>query len=172
MSSSESETSCSSREKIRTQDKRKKYSKVKEYNIKWENEAEFSSWISKSKKRSCYFYCKICNCSRKAGRSEIIKHSKSEKHIIKARRLKKQKTINESLAHSQSHSLEVNTKEIEIILCNFLVEHNLPFELIDHLCKLMKRICKFPQKAIENTKCHRDKATMIVKNVIGAVNKN
>ena len=53
----------------------------------------------------------------------------------------------------------------EAILCNMLVEHNLPFLLMDHLPGLLRHA--FPDSKIaKEVKCARTKSTAVVKHAI------
>lgn len=62
-------------------------------------------------------------------------------------------------------SKEVEVKNAEIKLAGFLVEHNISFKTIDHLCPLLTNI--FPDSKIaKELALKRSKTTNIVKNVI------
>ena len=80
----------------------------------------------------------------------------------------------QTLLHSWNEAESVGRKaaRAEAILCNMLVEHNLPFLLMDHLPGV---ICHaFPDSKIASeVKCARTKATSVVKHTIGpAVHKD
>lgn len=61
-------------------------------------------------------------------------------------------------------------KSAEIKICGFLSEHNISFNTVDHLTKLMNDL--YPgDKVAQGLKLGRTKATCIVKNVIGKNHK-
>ena len=76
----------------------------------------------------------------------------------------------QTLLHSWNEAESVGRKaaRTEAILCNMLVEHNLPFLLMDHLPGV---ICHaFPDSKIvhvSEVNCARTKATSVVKHAIG-----
>ena len=51
------------------------------YTSAWERESSFSGWLSASDKGAYFYFCKVCNVHGAAGKSEILKHSKSQKHL-------------------------------------------------------------------------------------------
>lgn len=55
-------------------------------------------------------------------------------------------------------------------LCAFLVEHNLPFNIMPHLVEIVKNVGKSPE-VLKKLRCGRQKATMITRNVLGAERK-
>ena len=80
----------------------------------------------------------------------------------------------QTLLHSWNEAESVGRKaaRAEAILCNMLVEHNLPFLLMDHLPGV---ICHafLDSKIASEVKCARTKATSVVKHAIGpAVHKD
>jgi len=63
-------------------------------------------------------------------------------------------------------SLLKKTKEAEIHLSMFIVEHNITIRTVDYLVLLIKIIDE-DSDVIKNIKCNRTKATAVVCNVIG-----
>ena len=72
---------------------------------------------------------------------------------------------------SASESTSTKAARAEAILCNMLVEHNLPFLLMDHLPGVI--VHAFPDsKVAKEVKCARTKSTAIVKHALApAVHK-
>jgi len=55
-------------------------------------------------------------------------------------------------------------------LAAFIAEHNLPYTVMEHLPKLVQKVCPDSKVALK-LKCGRTKTESIVTNVIGAVGK-
>ena len=145
--------------------KRKKYCQT--YRKKWEDEV---SWLSHSRKGDCYGYCKICNkdlsCTE-GGLKDIKRHGSTESHIGLAKSNVGQQTL--SKTWSKGSALSTQAARAEAVLCNMLVEHNLPFLLMDHLPGLLSHA--FPDSKIaKEVKCARTKSTAIVKHAIAPAN--
>lgn len=64
-----------------------------------------------------------------------------------------------------SKSAENSIKNGEIILCSFAVEHNISFNAITHMTKLLPKICT-DSKIAQDMKCARIKAEAVMKNII------
>ena len=146
--------------------KRKKYYQT--YKKKWEDEV---SWLSHSRKGDGYAYCKVCNkdlsCTE-GGLKDIKRHGNAESHI----RLVKSDVGQQTLAMTWSKSLTVSMQaaRAEAVLCNMVVEHNLPFMLMDHLPGLLSHA--FPDSKIaKEVKCARTKSTAVVKNAIAPASR-
>lgn len=75
--------------------------------------------------------------------------------------------------HSVSNctKFENQLKSSELYLCAYGVEHNIPFNSMTHLLKLLPKICQ-DSKIAENISCAKTKSEKIMKNVIGQVEKN
>lgn len=144
---------------IRTEQKRKRYDQ--KYNGKWEN---IYSWIRKSKKSELHFNCKICNADYMGGKTEIKRHEASQKHIVISQSTQKQRTLEDSV--SRSNNFENQVKEAEVRVAAFIVEHNLSFNISDHLSELIKS-CSPDSRISKPLACGRTKCTGIVKNVTG-----
>lgn len=56
-------------------------------------------------------------------------------------------------------------------LAAFIAEHNLPYTVMEHLPKLIQKVCPDSKVALK-LKCGRTKTESIVTNVIGAVGNN
>lgn len=58
--------------------KKKPY--TQKYQKNWEQNPQFSTWLTFSKKGNMYFHCKVCGDDYLGGISAIRKHLKSDKH--------------------------------------------------------------------------------------------
>ena len=94
-----------------------------------------------------YAYCKVCkkelSCSE-GGLKDIKRHGSTENHL----RLAKSNVGQEKLTKVWSKEATVATQaaRAEAILCNMIVEHNLPFLVMDHLPGLLRHA--FPDSKI------------------------
>lgn len=83
--------------------------------------------------------------------------------------VKKQHTLSSFVTNT---SLETSLKKADCyISAFFVVEHNLPFRVTEHLANLISKICTDLEIA-KNIKCSRTKTTAVVKNVIGQSSSN
>lgn len=154
-----------------TPPKKTKYYDQK-YCPSWENEGKFKGWLSKSSKGIHYFYCKSCRCDGKGGRSEIERHSLTRKHLKSVNSFKKQQTLfNMPCTICNCTKFENQIKSAELYLCAYGVEHNIPFNSMTHLTKLLPKICP-DSKIAEHVSCVKTKSEAIMKNVVGQVEKN
>lgn len=151
----------------RHQMKRRKVYKQK-YSARWEELPSFSNWLAPSTRGVEFALCKPCGVHLVAGMSELKKHLNTSKHKKNVQTRSKQPTVFDMAKVATTTKLDHQAKEGEICMVGFVVEHNLPFSVMDHLPKLVKRVC--PDSEIgKKLSCARTKATSITKNVIGKV---
>lgn len=104
------------------------------FNSAW---ASMYPWLKESKKGQTFFYCKPCGkdlCGRTAA---VKKHEVSTVHTKKCSSAKTQMWV---VNFIHKHTLmEKQTKEIEIRIASFLVEHNVALFSADHLTDLIKK---------------------------------
>ena len=150
--------SCDEREPPR---KKSKVYKQK-YNCQWEKDPQLKGWIAPVRNDPHKAFCKICGKELVAGLSELKKHHNSKKHQEKANAVKATRPITEMVT---SNVTVEQVKIAEIKLAAFVVEHNLPFQVMDHLSDLVKEI--FPDSNIAcNFKSKHTKTRSIIKNVL------
>ena len=156
------ETDDSTETSIQTpKPKRNKYYQT--YRKKWEEEV---SWLAHSRKGDRYAYCKVCNkdlsCSE-GGLKDIKRHGSTESHNRLAKSDVGQQTLTK--AWNKELTISMQAARAEAVLCNMLVEHNLPFLVMDHLPGLLSHA--FPDSKIaKEVKCARTKSTAVVKHAI------
>ena len=98
----------------------------------------------------------------------MLKHGRSKPHqeSVNALRDPKSRKVDEIFRRTDD-TLNDKVKEAEIKIAAFLAEHNIAFNVMDHLSELIPTL--FPDSQIaSNIKCKRTKATCIVRNVLGA----
>lgn len=95
------------------------------------------------------------------------KHALTKKHLSCVSSIgTKRKPFNDFINDGIKLKEIEQTKRAEILLCGFLSEHNLPFNVMSHLSDVCKQA--FPDSKIsQNMNLGRTKTTSIVKNVIG-----
>lgn len=142
--------------------KKKPY--TQKYRKSWEQNPEFSAWLTSGKKGNMYFHCKVCGDEYLGGISAVRKHSGSEKHKKKSQAVSNIPPVDKIFVHH--NSLEFKKKEAEIRLAMFITEHNISLRTSDHLVQMFKSI--FPESEVVKTmSCNRTKATALVSQVIG-----
>ncbi|KAE9522707.1 hypothetical protein AGLY_016890 [Aphis glycines] len=117
------------------------------YRKDWERLPSLQKWLT---------------CSKKGGLTAVRKHGSSEKH--KKNALSVRNMIDPISKLKSLKTLEDKTKELELRLSMFIVEHNISLRPSDHLVQLIKSI---PPEVINNLTCNRTKATALINNVIG-----
>lgn len=132
----------------------------------WLNNKDFRPWLAPSKKSIKHFYCKVCLEDNKGGVSAVKKHMSTLKHQRAANAISNTHSIGDmNKLFSTSTTIEKKTKEAELRIAMFVIEHNFSFNSTDHLVQLLKSISP---EVISKVSCNRTKATAIVKNVLGA----
>ncbi|KAL4712203.1 hypothetical protein ACJJTC_011064 [Scirpophaga incertulas] len=102
------------------------------YRAEWEQDPLLSSWISRSKEDPDVAFCKACN---------------SANHRVKQ--------------FFKISPLEEEVKKAELNVCAMLVEHNLPFRLMDHLSDIFAK-CVHDSEIAKAFSCKRTKAAAIL----------
>lgn len=107
-------------------------------------------------------HCIICNVNLKlsSGKSDLIAHMECKKHRDAA------KAINQPKINQHYPPRNSSTKDYEIRLTLFVVEHNLPFAVADYLGKVCQNSFADSNIAI-NINMGKTKANAIIKNVVG-----
>jgi len=73
-------------------------------------------------------------------------------------------SINFNLSKISQKKDSLQQKEKELKMIAFIVEHNLPISIIDHLPAFIKSICP-ESKLIQNIHCGRTKANLILRDI-------
>lgn len=129
---------------------------------------EFRSWLGRAnnitkKKFKEVAFCKLCNTTIAAHRSDIRRHSKTDKHIRNSKAITNNKKVTDIV---QSQKPDDLVRRAEIKLVALLATENLPFLLMDKLGEALPNI--FPDSVIaKKISVHRTKATNILKNILG-----
>jgi len=108
----------------------------------------------------------VCNktISVRAGKMQLHRHMEIAMHQRLSKSTKKQANlldVTKSLVNQDEFK-----KRADLYLAAYVAEHNLSFNLINHLPSLIKVICPEYENA-KKIQCHRTKCTAIIKNVLG-----
>lgn len=83
---------------------------------------------------------------------------------------KKQSTLTDMAIFKGTSSQQNGLKTADLHLAAFISEHNLSFNLLEHLPSLLSKVCPDSEIA-KKIKCSRTKCSCIIKNVIGKKNE-
>lgn len=142
------------------------FHKKQNFRPEWLTNIEFSNWLLPVHNNKLSAKCKLCVSEMTAELSVIKKHAKTKKHISSVNSIGTRQNSMTSFINNDQLKLVEQTIKIEILLCSFISEHNLPFNISDHLVKTCK--AAFPDsKVCSNISLARTKSTALVSNVIG-----
>lgn len=141
--------------------------KKQKFRHDWLKDPKFSNWLSAVHNNEFMAKCKLCMSDMCAELSVLKKHVLSKKHLSCVRSTGTRQQSIGNFVNDQSKLKEIEqTRRAEILLCGFISEHNLSFNLMNHLTAVCKQA--FPDSKIANSmNLSRTKATSIVVNVIG-----
>jgi len=154
----------------KTPAKRAKY--YQKYRRDWEKDVELAGWLRQGKTNTEAF-CTVCNKAiniGSTGKQILLRHKESAVHLKLSKSAKKQPTLTSMSSFKKTSSLEEAVKKADIHLAAYVAEHNISYNAIDHLPKLIKEICPDSEIA-KQIQCGRTKCSTIVKNVIGKQNE-
>ena len=126
-------------------------------------------FIQPSRKGEYFAFCVYCRCDldiSHAGRNDIVRHSKSQKH--KAYEVDVTKTasmtafLKTDSAKEKEEELELKTTRAELMMSELITELNLPLSAADLMTKAVKKM--FPDSEIsQKFQCGRRKTTCFIK---------
>lgn len=139
----------------------------KKFVKQWESLPKFKGWLTPSTKGQNYFHCKACGRDYKGGKSEAEKHSTYEKHRKNISTVRTQLSI-KNFNYSSFDEKVINATIFTAVAA---VEHNISFNAISHVPKLLPKQC--PDSAIaKKITLGRTKCAAIIKNIIGKVSSD
>ena len=118
--------------------------------------------IQPSKRGDFYAYCDICSCDfsiKHSGRYDVKVHINTGKHQGNTEK----KSSNHSILNfiESTKCKDDSSINAECLMANFIIEHNLPIAISDHLSPLVKKM--FPDSKIaKQFACKRTKTTQII----------
>ncbi|XP_045488672.1 uncharacterized protein LOC123690069 [Pieris rapae] len=132
------------------------------YRPEWEQDPLLSSWISRAKEDPDVAFCKACNCKLVTRLSSLKEHVLSQKHKKHMIGYSGQSSVQQFFKKSP---IEEEVKKAELNICAMLVEHNLPFRLMDHLSEIISK-CFHDSEIAKSFSCKRTKAAAVTYNVL------
>ena len=111
-------------------------------------------------------FCSICNMDLTCGRSELLRHAKSQRHM----RLSQQHVSIQSMTH---HVLSNNpgtkkARKFELMVCAFLSEHYLPISLSENLLDLFKTLYTcVDSESLKRVSLGKQRTSNIIRQVFG-----
>lgn len=123
----------------------------------WLTDPEFKEWLQKRNEAP---YCKLCECKLSCAKTALKRHKENKKH----------KELIQIQASSPITSLlgshVKNAARIEIKLCSFITENNLPISIVENLVPLLRDL--FPSdQALCEVMLGKQKATNVIRQVLG-----
>lgn len=129
-----------------------------EYTAEW-------PFIVASKKGEIHVaHCIYCNAEFSichGGKSDISQHLKTRAHATNSQRVCEQKSITKFFASGSDDAKKDSVTNAECLMTHFIIEHNLPVSVADHMTHLFPKM--FPDSKIANNfACKRTKTTHII----------
>ncbi|XP_046671170.1 E3 SUMO-protein ligase KIAA1586-like [Homalodisca vitripennis] len=141
--------------------------KQQKYRSQWENDDRFKKWLEADKTNAFKAHCRLCNVSMNAELIVLKNHDKSKKHqeLMLNLKHKSQPKIT-ALGFVKKMPQNVKSQTVEIKLAGFFAEHNISFNVADHLIHLLKKLIDYSE-TLKNISLKRTKCNAVVRNVIG-----
>lgn len=109
-------------------------------------------------------HCQICDQSMTAHKTEIVRHSKSIRHLTLSKQISSNLNLSQILSKNVTN---LDVQKADVKLTGLLAENNLPFSLMDTLVPICKNI--FPDSQIaKEMMTKRIKATAIMKHALSS----
>lgn len=118
------------------------------------------SCLSASNVSLQHAFCELCKCDfsvQHGGKDDCRRHVNSKKH----QEFSKLKVSSKPVTSFFKSDAVDPTTNAEVLFTSFLVEHNIPLAVADHVGPLLKAMCP-DSKIIANYACKRTKTTAIV----------
>ena len=123
------------------------------------------SGVSRSKKRSSFARCDVCNCDfsiAHGGANDVKRHLTTGKHQEMVKLIKSNHSLT---ALTRQSPIEEAVTKAEVLFAMFVAEHNLPFLIADHFTHLTSAM--FPDsKTAKAFSAAKTKTTCIVKGAL------
>lgn len=150
--------------------KKKKLKRIQKFRKVWCTYPNLRDWLVPVSTQPTKAKCKLCNLIIRAELHILVRHGRSEHHILNRQSSASRSTSIENFIQLQPMSVDERVLEAEIRLVGHLICHNNSLRNINHLAAVTKNI--FHQDPIsEKIQVKRTKATGIAVNVIGEMHK-
>ena len=144
--------------------KRKRSKQTQSFVDHWLTNKEFKYWLCKrvGKDNKVQPYCKTCGRFLTCSKTGLKRHLATTLHQSNSRDTAHTSTIK---SHLTKAATQEDSSLMEIKLCAFIAEHDLPISLSDDLVDLLRSL--FPLDcALKNATLGKQKATNIIRQVI------
>ena len=134
---------------------------------KWLNEREFKDWLAKKEvSGNSVPYCKVCKSVLSCAKTAIARHGKTKNHETEMKRRVDIEKSQPNISGFMGSSTSSNVAKMEIKICTFLTENNLPISLSEDLLAFLRSL--FPSdEALKKVTLGKQKATNTVRQVLG-----
>ena len=139
--------------------KKKKYDQ--KFQRSWLTDDLFKDWLEKRDEAP---YCKICKTSLSCARTALLRHKDSHTHKNTSKMVS-----NLLQSHRPITALlgsQIKTAGIEIKLCTFIAENNLPISIAEDLVALLRNLFS-SDESLRNVHLGKQKATNVIRQVLG-----
>ena len=137
------------------------------YSVTW-------PFITASTTGPFFVYCKVCRADvsvKHSGTYDIKQYIKTAKHQASVSVRAENQSVLKFMNNRQSEKNSMKVINAECLMTNFIVEHNLPIVMTDHLTKLLPQM--FPDSQIaQEYACKRTKTTHIIHHMASHHQKN
>lgn len=132
--------------------------RIREFQHAWLDESIFKGWLAPHPAENKAL-CTACNKTIRCCKTDLVKHSQTVRHIEKVNSCNY-----EAISFKDNLSHKDQVKRAEIKLSTFFAEHNVAFQVVDHLVPLLKDICIKPE-VVQDLSLARHKCANIVTNI-------
>ncbi|KAB0790115.1 hypothetical protein PPYR_15566, partial [Photinus pyralis] len=150
----------------------KKVKYAQKFKPNWQEDDQFKKWM-KPGKDVHHAFCRVCNKQisvTATGRLALVRHQDRDSHIKLSKSTKAQPSITDMTLIKNWTSQKTALKNADAHLAAFISEHNLPYNLMEHLPALLPKLCPDSDIA-KKIQCSRTKCSSLVKNVLGKKNE-
>lgn len=133
----------------------------------WLADDRFKGWLRAIPDQPSKASCIACNLIFGTKKSDIIRHSESQRHIRSVSSLKNVTKL-EFRPDSEIVKMRTQVQKTELMLAHFVACHNLSFRSIDHLSQLPSLIMN-DSKISKQISLKRTKCIKLIKNVLASV---
>lgn len=136
------------------------------FNNSWKENFPVEAVAGDKYKFRCIPCKKVLSCSHQ-GVTDVKVHCGSELHKVSLKSLKNIRTLQNYFDNVTETSHEKKVRKAEVMITNFLIQHNLPLATADHLGPLFREV--FPDSKIANSyRSARTKTRAILNEAIGS----
>ena len=130
----------------------------------WLGVPEFKGWLTKRLSgKKMKPYCNLCEKFLTCSKTGVKRHMVSKKHQEKSNAKSGASSILKMM--NQPTTADASTS-MEVKLCAFVAQHDLPLSLTDDMVQLFRSLCP-NDAALKNVRLGKQKATNIVRQVLG-----